>query len=184
MARKSNAQNEKDELGQTKLTKASDDPSKDAAADTSSPNNSVASKKNKSADKPTVKKAAKKPTKTSSLSDEDGSDGSKTIKADAKKPARGRKPKSKMQTNSEDVKSDDVDSGTTVKKRAQKSSTKKVKKSAASKREDTSMAPANRIAEGDNQAANRNPISSAPQDIIDVGSAAPDARKRGWWSRG
>ena len=89
-----------------------------------------------------------------------------------------------MQTNSEDVKSDDVDSGTTVKKRAQKSSTKKVKKSAASKREDTSMAPANRIAESDNRAANRNPISSAPQDIIDVGSAAPDARKRGWWSRG
>ena len=184
VARNSSAQNEKDELGQTKLTKASDDQSKDAAADTSSPSNSVASKKNKSADKPTVKKAAKKPTKTSSLSDEDGSDGSKTIKADAKKPARGRKPKSKMQTNSEDVKSDDVDSGTTVKKRAQKSSTKKVKKSAASKREDTSMAPANRIAEGDNQAANRNPISSAPQDIIDVGSAAPDARKRGWWSRG
>jgi ribonuclease E len=184
VARNSSAQNEKDELGQTKLTKASDDQSKDAAADTSSPSNSVASKKNKSADKPTVKKAAKKPTKTSSLSDEDGSDGSKTIKADAKKPARGRKPKSKMQTNSEDVKSDDVDSGTTVKKRAQKSSTKKVKKSAASKREDTSTAPANRIAEGDNQAANRNPISSAPQDIIDVGSAAPDARKRGWWSRG
>ena len=89
----------------------------------------------------------------------------------------------KTQTNSEDVKSDDAYSGTTVKKRAKKSSTKKVKKSAASKREDTGMAPTNKITKGDNRAANRNPISSAPQDIIDVGSAAPDARKRGWWSR-
>ena len=42
-------------------------------------------------------------------------------KADAKKPARGRKPKVKTQTNSEDVKSDDAYSGTTVKKRAKKS---------------------------------------------------------------
>ena len=46
------------------------------------------------------------------------------------------------------------------------------------------LTAANGSADADSQTANRAPISSAPQDVIDVGSAAPDARKRGWWSRG
>ena len=142
------------------------------------------SKKSKAASKKTPKKAAKKPTKTSAPSDKDGSDGATKIKADVKKPARGRKPKVKRQTDTKDAKSDDPGSGTAAKKRARKSSTKKENTSVASKSEDTRAVPANSVAVDDNRPANRAPISSAPQDIIDVGSAAPDARKRGWWSRG
>ena len=81
-------QNEKDEASQTKSLKYGDDQSQDAAADTASPNDSVTSKKSKSAAKPTRKKAAKKPTKTSAASNKDGPDSAKTIKADAKKPAQ------------------------------------------------------------------------------------------------
>jgi len=29
----------------------------------------------------------------------------------------------------------------------------------------------------------RGPMSSVPQDVIDVGEAKPEGRKRGWWSR-
>ena len=61
---------------------------------------------------------------------------------------------------------------------------KKAKKAAAKKTEDSNAVAANSITETDNHATNRAPISSAPQDIIDVGSATLDARKRGWWSRG
>ena len=182
--RNSTAQNEKAELGQAKSTKARYDQSKDAEADTASPSDSLGSKKSKAASKKTPKKAAKKPTKTSAPSDKDGSDGATKIKADVKKPARGRKPKVKRQTDTKDAKSDDPGSGTAAKKRARKSSTKKENTSVASKSEDTRAVPANSVAVDDNRPANRAPISSAPQDIIDVGSAAPDARKRGWWSRG
>ena len=105
------------------------------------------------------------------------------IKANAKKPAISRKPKVKRQTDAEDAKSDDAGNGTAAKTRARKSLTKKVKKSAARKTDDTGIVPARISADDDNRIANRTPISSAPQDVIDVGSAAPDARKRGWWSR-
>ena len=71
-----------------------------------------------------------------------------------------------------------------AKKRARKSSTKKAKKSAASKTDNSRKVPARKSADDDNRIVNRAPISSVPQDVIDVGSAAPDARKRGWWSRG
>ena len=144
----------------------------------------MASKKSKSAGKSTRKKAAKKPTKISAESDRDGPDSAKTIKADAKKPARGRKPKLKKQTDSKDAKPDDTGNGTAAKTRARKSSTKKVKKSTASKTDDTRIVPARISGDDDNRIATRTPISSAPQDVIDVGSAAPDARKHGWWSRG
>ena len=33
-------------------------------------------------------------------------------------------------------------------------------------------------------ASNRAPISSTPDDVVDVGSAAPAARRTGWWNRG
>ena len=71
-----------------------------------------------------------------------------------------------------------------LKKPARKSSAKKAKKAAASKAEDSNAVAANGSTEADNHTTNRAPISSAPQDVIDVGSATPDARKRGWWSRG
>ena len=90
----------------------------------------------------------------------------------------------KRETDTEDAKSDDAGSENTAKKQARTSSTKKIKKSAASKTKDARTVPAHRSVDDDNRATNRIPISSAPQDIIDVGSAAPDTRKRGWWSRG
>ena len=52
------------------------------------------------------------------------------------------------------------------------------------KTEDSNAVAANGSSEADNHTTNRAPISSAPQDVVDVGSATPDARKRGWWSRG
>ena len=105
-------------------------------------------------------------------------------KVEAKKPARGRKPKLKREAEAEGASSDDKRTATTAKKPARKSPAKKAKKAAASKTEDSGAVAANGSTEADNHAANRAPISSAPQDVIDVGSATPDARKRGWWSRG
>ncbi|MGA1187225.1 MAG: Rne/Rng family ribonuclease [Candidatus Puniceispirillaceae bacterium] len=184
VARNDGAENKRDESGQTEPSPASGDPAPDAAADTASPDGDAAVKDSKSDGKSARKKAAKKPAKTSAVSDEDGSDGTKAVKADAKKPARGRKPKVKSQTGADDAASDDAGSGTAAKKPARKSSAKKAKKSAADKTGDAGAAAANGSAETVSHAANRAPISSAPQDVIDVGSAAPDARKRGWWSRG
>ena len=183
-ARNSAAQNKGDKLDQTQSTKPSESPSQDAAADTASSSDSVTLKKSQSAGKTTRKKAAKKSTKTSATADKDPSDGSKTIKAHAKKPPISRKPKVKRQTDTEDAKSDNAGNGTAAKTRARKSSTKKVRKSAARKTDNTSIVSARISADDDNRTANRTPISSAPQDVIDVGSAAPDARKRGWWTRG
>ena len=184
VARNDDAENKRDESGQPEPSPASGDPAPDAAADTASPDGDTAVKESKSAGKSARKKAAQKPAKASAVSDEDGSDGSKAVKADAKKPARGRKPKVKSQTSADDAASDDAGSGTAAKKPARKSSAKKAKKSAANKTGDAGAAAANGSAETASHAANRAPISSAPQDVIDVGSAAPDARKRGWWSRG
>ena len=151
VAKNMSVQNEKDEASQTKSLKYGDDKSQDAAADTASSSDSVTSKKSKSAAKPTRKKAAKKPTKTSAASNKDGPDSAKTIKADAKKPAHGRKPKLKRQTDTKDAKSDDARSGVAAKKRAQKSSRKKVKKLAASKTEDTRVSPVDRSTDDDNR---------------------------------
>jgi len=36
----------------------------------------------------------------------------------------------------------------------------------------------------DGDAETRSPISSAPQDVIEVGSAEPAKRRTGWWNRG
>ena len=184
VARNDGGENDRDEPGQTEPSKASGDPAPDAVADPASPDGDAAVKESKSAGKPPRKKAAKKSAKTPAASDNDGSDGTEDAKADAKKPARGRKPKVKSQTDADGTASDDAGSGTDAKKPARKSSAKKAKKSAASNTEGASVAAANGSADADSQTANREPISSAPQDVIDVGSAAPDARKRGWWSRG
>ena len=143
--------------------------------------NSDTAEESKSPRKTTRKKATKKPTKSI---DENGSDVDEAAKVNAKKPARGRKPKVKSEAKAEGASSDDERTATTAKKLALKSPAKKAKKAAASKTEDSNAVVANGSTEADNHTTNRAPISSAPQDVIDVGSAAPDARKRGWWSRG
>ncbi len=177
-------ENERDGSGKTETSKSNADPAPEASANTANLKSEAASKKSNSPVKPARKKAAKKPAKTPSTPDDNEPDVAKAVKADAKKPARGRKPKVKSQTDADGAASNNVGSGTARKKQARKSPTKKAKKPAASKTEDARLATANGSADTDSQTANRAPISSAPQDVIDVGSAAPDARKRGWWSRG
>ena len=180
VARNEAAENDRDETGQSAPSQTSGESAPDVA-DAASVTDSDAAEDSKSPRKTTRKKTAKKPAKSS---DENGSDVDESAKVDAKKPARGRKPKVKSEVKVEDASSDNERTATTVKKPARKSPAKKAKKAAAKKTEDSNAVAANSITETDNHATNRAPISSAPQDIIDVGSATLDARKRGWWSRG
>ena len=75
----------------------------------------------------------------------------------------------------------------TAKKKAAKATAKKAAKSAAP---DAGSADAVSSDAGSSPAAaadapsDRAPISSTPDDVVDVGSAAPAARRTGWWNRG
>ncbi len=154
-------------------------------------------KDSKAARKTTRKKAAKKPAKQSADaggenagSDDAGSEnagsddaGSAAAKPVAKKPARGRKPKMASAAANDAAASDDAEPKAVAKKPARATRPKKAAKAAASPAGDTSTTSANGDAEAGSAAANRAPISSAPQDVIEVGNADPAARKRGWWSR-
>jgi ribonuclease E len=68
--------------------------------------------------------------------------------------------------------------GTTKKK-----ASKKAAKKAAKKAEDTAASEAS-APENDEAAASRTPISSAPQDVIEVGQNDPSTKRKGWWNRG
>ena len=157
-------------------------PAADAAPATSNDDEVV--KDSKAAPKTARKKAAKKPAKQSADagSENTGSDdaGSETTKPVAKKPARGRKPKMAGAAANDAAASGDAETKAVAKKPAREARPKKATKAAAS---DTSTTSANGDAEAGSAAANRAPISSAPQDVIEVGNANPAARKRGWWSR-
>ena len=72
---------------------------------------------------------------------------------------------------------------------------KKAKKAAAKKTARKKAAPKSAAADSAGEPApvtnekvadetQRAPISSAPQDVIEVGEAKPKGRKRGWWNRG
>ena len=72
---------------------------------------------------------------------------------------------------------------------------KKAKKAAAKKTARKKAAPKSAAADSAGERApvtsekvadetQRSPISSAPQDVIEVGEAKPQGRKRGWWNRG
>ena len=75
----------------------------------------------------------------------------------------------------------------TAKKKAAKATAKKAAKSAAP---DAGSTDAGSTDTGSSPAAaadassDRAPISSAPDDVVDVGTAAPAARRTGWWNRG
>ena len=183
VARNYRAKNKRDDSDQTESSMVSGNPAADMAGDTASPDDQAAPKESESAGKLKRKKAAKKQAKTSAVSDEDESVGTKAARVDAKKPARGRKPKSKSQTDANGA-TDDAGSSTVPKKPVRKSSARKAKKLVAGKTEDFSAIVANESTDAGSETANRAPITSAPQDVIDVGTATPNARKRGWWSRG
>jgi len=80
------------------------------------------------------------------------------------------------------------------KKAAKKADTTKGKtsgKKAAAKKGATAKKQAPKAADAANEnpkedatpSSARAPISSAPQDVIEVGASNPETRKRGWWSR-
>ena len=71
-------------------------------------------------------------------------------------------------------------SGTAKKKTAKKTAKKAAKAKAAPVKDKA----AGDSAGEDSDAEKRSPISSAPQDVIEVGSAEPAKRRTGWWNRG
>ena len=142
-------------------------------------------------DKPkrrTRKKAAPK-----SAAEPDG-DGASTAKdaptdetASDKKPSAKKAPAKKGTTRAKA----ETSSGGTKKKAAKKTARKAAKKAAKAKPADTTDATMESASstgttdggDGDN-AASRTPISSAPQDVIDVGPTDPSTKRKGWWNRG
>ncbi|MDA9930250.1 Rne/Rng family ribonuclease [Alphaproteobacteria bacterium] len=132
------------------------------------------------ADKPkprTRKKAAKKA--APALSDADTtSDASADAIADAKtdaiadeEPARQTRKKAAAKT------------GTTAKKKAAKKSAKKASSKATAKPKPKSSSAKSDASNGTSDQAERAPVISAPQDIVEVGSKDKATPRKGWWSR-
>ncbi|MDA9131736.1 ribonuclease E/G, partial [Alphaproteobacteria bacterium] len=91
-----------------------------------------------------------------------------------KKPARARKPKADAGD-----KPDAAAAKPAAKKPARKAAKKAPAKAADANIADTS---ANNGATTD-APASREAISSAPQDVVEIGSSEPKSRRSGWWSR-
>ena len=95
-----------------------------------------------------------------------------------KKPARVRKSKAKAGADDK-PEQDAVASRPATKKPARKAAKKAPVKAAEADNADTSAnngAPAG-------APSKREPISSSPQDIVEIGSNAPKSRRSGWWSK-
>ena len=77
--------------------------------------------------------------------------------------------------------------GTTKKKAAKKAAKKTAKKAAKAKSSDDTPAaepPTSGGGDDGDSAASRAPISSAPQDVVEVGQSDPSTKRKGWWNRG
>ena len=103
-------------------------------------------------------------------------------KAPAKKPARGRKPKA------EDAAGDDDAAVKTAAKKPARKAAKKAPVKAASKAADKMADNATAkdtpdTAKAGTAASAREAISSAPMDVVEIGSDEPKSPRRGWWSR-
>ena len=96
----------------------------------------------------------------------------------AKKPARARKPKAKADAGDK-PEQDAAAAKPAVKKPAGKAAKKAPAKVADA---NNAEASANNRAPADAPAA-REAISSAPQDVVEIGSSEPKSRRSGWWSR-
>ena len=70
----------------------------------------------------------------------------------------------------------------TAKKKAARKAAKKAAK--AKSPAETPTSDGGNDADGDEAAASRTPISSAPQDVIEVGQNDPSTKRKGWWNRG
>ena len=95
-----------------------------------------------------------------------------------KKPARVRKPKAKSDAGYK-PEQDAATAKPAAKKPARKATKKAPAKTAEANNADNS---ANNGAPAD-APASREPISSAPQDVVEIGSNEPKSRRSGWWSR-
>jgi ribonuclease E len=96
----------------------------------------------------------------------------------AKKPARTRKPKAKADAG------DKPEQDAAAAKPAAKKLARKVAKKAPTKAADENNAKTSANNEAPTNApAAREAISSAPQDVVEIGSSAPKSRRSGWWSR-
>ena len=116
---------------------------------------------------------------------------------EAKPKRRTRKKAAKPETSDESGKAEPSDAGDsepaakktrkkaaksagTVKKKAAKKAAAKGTKKAAKKAPEAAETP-EPASDAD---ADRAPISSAPQDVIEVGQSDPSTRRTGWWNRG
>ena len=75
----------------------------------------------------------------------------------------------------------------TKKATAKKAARKKAAPKTAAVNEDDEPAPGTNeavVSDASADETQRAPISSVPQDVIEVGEAKPEGRKRGWWIRG
>jgi ribonuclease E len=95
-----------------------------------------------------------------------------------KKPVRARKPKAKADA-ADKPEQDAVAARPAAKKPARKAAKKVPAKAADAENADTSAnngAPTG-------APSKREPISSSPQDVVEIGSNAPKSRRSGWWSK-
>ncbi|MDB4599258.1 Rne/Rng family ribonuclease [Alphaproteobacteria bacterium] len=96
----------------------------------------------------------------------------------AKKPTRARKPKAKADAG------DKPEQDAAAAKPAAKKPVRKAAKKAPVKAADANNAETGVNNEAPtNTPAAREAISSAPQDVVEIGSSAPKSRRSGWWSR-
>ena len=100
-----------------------------------------------------------------------------------KKPARVRKPKAKSDAGYK-PEQDVAAAKPAAKKPARKATKKAPAKKAPAKTADANNADTNANNGPPADApASREPISSAPQDVVEIGSNEPKSRRSGWWSR-
>ena len=126
----------------------------------------------------TRKKAAKVAAETGDTDAGAGADADSGTDADADAAPKARKKAAKKTA------------AATKKKAAKKATAKKkaTKKAPSAKKKAAKTATAADAGDTENTpadtTADRTPISSTPDDVVDVGSAAPAQRRTGWWNRG
>ena len=105
-------------------------------------------------------------------------DADSSAKKPAKKPARARKPKAKADAG------DKPEQDAAATKPAAKKPARKATKKAPAKAADANNAETGANNEAPTNApAAKEAISSAPQDVVEIGSSEPKSRRSGWWSR-
>ena len=173
-----------------------DNKAPDAAAESASDGSVKTAAADDNGDAVAAKKPArrrKKPANASKADDAKAGDASKVSDAmaedskaeadsstekPAKKPARARKAKAKIDAG------DKPEQDTAAAKPAAKKPARKATKKAPAKTADANDVDgnANNGAPADAPAV-REAISSAPQDVVEIGSSEPKSRRSGWWSR-